>query len=85
VVRDAEVAFARVGAGDPQRGHGAPAEHAGGVDGLPGGEPVCTVTASRSPPNACPVVTHASIQPASRSPATVRENHAGREPPSVMT
>ena len=47
--------------------------------------PLCTVTASRSPPNDCPVVTVAASQPASRSPATVRENHAGSAPPSCMT
>ena len=43
------------------------------------------VTASRSPPKACPTVTQAASQPASRSPATVRENHAGSAPPSVIT
>src|SRR5690348_18242024 len=47
--------------------------------------PVCTVTVSRSPPNDCPVVTVAASQPASRSTAEVRENHAGRAPPSCIT
>jgi len=32
-----------------------------------------------------PVVIAAASHPASRSPATVRENHAGSAPPSVMT
>jgi hypothetical protein len=47
--------------------------------------PVCTVTVSRSPPNACPVVTVAASQPASLSDAQVRENQAGSAPPSCMT
>jgi hypothetical protein len=46
--------------------------------------PVCTVTASRSPPNDWPVVIVAASQPASRSPAAVLENHAGSAPPSSM-
>ena len=32
-----------------------------------------------------PVLIVAASHPASRSPATVRENHAGSAPPSVMT
>ena len=47
--------------------------------------PECTVTASRSPPKDWPVLIVAASHPASRSPATVRENHAGSAPPSVMT
>ena len=47
--------------------------------------PVCRVTVSRSPPNACPTVTVPASQPASRSVAQVRENQAGRAPPSVIT
>ncbi len=47
--------------------------------------PVCTVTVSTSPPNDWPVVTVAASQPAARSPAAVRENHAGSAPPSCMT
>ena len=44
-----------------------------------------TVTVSRSPPNDCPVVTVAASHPASLSVAQVRENQAGRAPPSCMT
>ena len=44
---------------------------------------MCTVTASRSPPKAWPTVT----VPASRgaTAATVRLNHSGSAPPSVIT
>ena len=47
--------------------------------------PLCSVTASRSPPNAWPTVTVPASQPASRSAAVVRENQAGSAPPSSMT
>jgi hypothetical protein len=45
---------------------------------------VCTVTASRSPPKDCPVVTVAAIAPAALSRAIDMENQAGRAPPSGM-
>ena len=37
------------------------------------------------PAERLPAVTHAASHPASRSPATVRENQAGSAPPSVIT
>src|SRR5690606_6245282 len=50
---------------------------------LAASRPECTLTASRSPPNACPqVTTPANVSDRSLS---VRENHAGNAPPSVMT
>ncbi len=47
--------------------------------------PVHTVTASSSPPNACPDVMKPSSSPASRSLGTSRENAPGSAAPSVMT
>jgi len=44
-----------------------------------------TVTASSSPPNACPLVIHPSISPASRNSNADRENAPGNAAPSVMT
>ncbi len=57
-----------------------------GVQDEPRGEgPVWTVTASRSPPNACPTVTVAARVPASLSRAMDMENQDGSAPPSGMT
>ena len=47
--------------------------------------PVWTVTDSRSPPKAWPAVTIPASHPQARSAAAVRENQAGKAPPSVMT
>ena len=47
--------------------------------------PLCSVTVSRSPPNDCPVEMMPASQPSSLSAAAVRENQAGRAPPSSMT
>ena len=52
---------------------------------LAASRPECTVTASRSPPNACPTVTVAASSPASRSVATEREKASGSAPWSLIT
>ncbi len=50
---------------------------------LAASSPVCTETASRSPPNAWPTVTTPASDRA--SPPRVRENPAASAPPSVIT
>jgi hypothetical protein len=48
-------------------------------------KPGVDVTASRSPPYACPTVTVPVSQPAAWRAGTVRENASGSAPPSVIT